>query len=212
MSKKCPGEPPRGARFPVPLRAPTKGGVTRQAKQGPSMRACRVLAEDQSPDPASPGRPTDTTRHLAYLTSFPVTTFGHTRYSAATRLKETIVAPASFSTLSHNSTPYCTPPSEAKHRHATTLHPSPKYILSPNVCRTSIKSTASPSPASIYRHARYSVLAVCRPNTLSLPLPPQTLSDIPLLPSPVPPPPPTIYPTPDNRSVTRKPKQYYAEP
>ncbi|KAG5863757.1 hypothetical protein JTB14_030614 [Gonioctena quinquepunctata] len=53
---------------------------------------------NQSPDPASPGRPTDTTRHFSYLTSSPVTTFGHTGYSAANRPEETIVAPASFST------------------------------------------------------------------------------------------------------------------
>ncbi|KAG5863560.1 hypothetical protein JTB14_021826 [Gonioctena quinquepunctata] len=46
MSKRCPGEPPRGARIPGSLHAPTQEGVTRQAKQGLSMRACRVLAKE----------------------------------------------------------------------------------------------------------------------------------------------------------------------
>ncbi|KAG5871518.1 hypothetical protein JTB14_035820 [Gonioctena quinquepunctata] len=184
MSKRCPGKPPLGARVPVSLHAPKKGGVTRQAKRRLDMRACRVLAKVKSPDPASPGRPTDTTGHLAYPTSSPVTTFGHTRYSA------------SFSTLSHSSTPYRTPPSEAEHQEKQHATP-PLNTFSPQtlVALASKSLLSAPPPPSTVMPAFLSPRSAAL-NTLFLPLSPRTLSNIPLPPFPVSPPPPTISPTP----------------
>ncbi|KAG5863367.1 hypothetical protein JTB14_022649 [Gonioctena quinquepunctata] len=46
MSKRCPGEPPRGTIPPTQPHIPHPDGTKRKTKEGQSMRACKILAEE----------------------------------------------------------------------------------------------------------------------------------------------------------------------
>ncbi|KAG5859790.1 hypothetical protein JTB14_019890 [Gonioctena quinquepunctata] len=46
MSKRCPGEPPRGTIPPAQPHIPQLDGMKRKTKEGRSMRACKILAKE----------------------------------------------------------------------------------------------------------------------------------------------------------------------
>ncbi|KAG5869061.1 hypothetical protein JTB14_027033 [Gonioctena quinquepunctata] len=46
MSKRCPGEPPRGTIPPAQPHIPHLDGMKRKTKEGRSMRACKILAKE----------------------------------------------------------------------------------------------------------------------------------------------------------------------
>ncbi|KAG5865585.1 hypothetical protein JTB14_018160 [Gonioctena quinquepunctata] len=46
MSKRCPGEPPRGTIPPAQLHIPHLDGMKRKTKEGRSIRACKILAKE----------------------------------------------------------------------------------------------------------------------------------------------------------------------
>ncbi|KAG5865179.1 hypothetical protein JTB14_024128 [Gonioctena quinquepunctata] len=46
MSKRCPGEPPRGTIPPAQPHIPHLDGTKRKTREGQSIRACKILAKE----------------------------------------------------------------------------------------------------------------------------------------------------------------------
>ncbi|KAG5868965.1 hypothetical protein JTB14_001564 [Gonioctena quinquepunctata] len=215
MSKRCPGEPPRGARIPGSLHAPKQEGVTRQSKQGLSMRDCRVLAKELAkrrprirlstgPPARAPTRPAPVGRQtppgISLISPRPPLPPLDMRdiplpYGPKKPLSPPSPSRTPVSVRPRNAHRPARPNMEGTNMPQPSTLPLNTFFPQALVALVSKALLSPPPPPSTVMPIIPSPRAAAL-NTLSLPLLPQTRTDIPLPPSPVPPPPPTISPTP----------------